>query len=430
MSHPDVCIIGAGSSGITVGKALLDRSVSFHCFEMGSKIGGMWRYGNDNGLSCAYRSLHIDTSRKTLGYSDFPIPTDKPDFLSHGEFLSYLEAYADHFSVTPHVKFGEPVSSVDKESDGMWRVVTQSGTSGRYRAVIVANGHLWDPRWPTFAGIFTGEALHASQYRTAAPFDGKRVLVVGIGNSAVDIAVDLSKTAKAVVLSTRTGAHIMSKYLMGVPIDRWTRFLTRKLKLPTPVARLVMSKMVYFANGDQSRFGVPRPKHWIWREHATLSQDLLPAIGHGRIRIKPNVEKLAGQSVHFTDSSAEDFDTIIYATGYKTTFPFLAPSVFKVEDGQPVDLYRRIVSPKHPGLLFAGLVQPIGPTIPLVEVQGRWIAALLARDISLPPASVLAEAVQREHEHKRKLWLGSPRYTLEIDFNGYVKQLNREMARA
>jgi dimethylaniline monooxygenase (N-oxide forming) len=257
----------------------------------------MWRYGNDNGLSCAYRSLHIDTSRNNLGYSDFPIPADKPDFLSHQQLLNYLEAYADRFGARSRIRFNCEVTSVEKTDDG-WRVTTKEGTR-EYKTVIVANGHLWDPRWPTFSGTFNGTAIHSSQYRTAQPFEDKKVLVVGIGNSAVDIAVDLCKRASSVVLSTRTGAYIMPKYMMGIPIDRWSAFFARKLKFPTLLTRMIMARLIYLAVGDQTRFGVPKPKHPMWREHATLSQELLPYIGHGWISIKPNVTALEGDSHRF-----------------------------------------------------------------------------------------------------------------------------------
>jgi cation diffusion facilitator CzcD-associated flavoprotein CzcO len=195
MAEPNVCIIGAGSSGVAVAKALKDRALRFDCFEIGSDIGGMWRYENDNGLSSAYAILHIDTSRENLGYSDFPIPPHLPDFLSHREFLGHLEAYADHFGVRPLITFNTKVEKVERVEGG-WTVTLASAEARSYRAVIVANGHLWNPRWPGFAGEFTGSKIHSHHYRTAAPYEGTDVLVVGLGNSAVDIAVDLFRRAK------------------------------------------------------------------------------------------------------------------------------------------------------------------------------------------------------------------------------------------
>ena len=432
-SQADICIIGAGSSGIAVAKALHDKGLSYDIYEKGSDIGGMWRYGNDNGLSCAYRSLHIDTSRNNLGYSDFPIPADRPDFLSHQQLLEYLEAYADRFGARASIRFNCEVTAIEKERLG-WRVTSnQNGQRDTryYGAVIVANGHLWDPRWPEFPGSFNGTAIHSSQYRTAQPFEDKKVLVVGIGNSAVDIAVDLCKRTTSVALSTRTGAYIMPKYLMGIPVDRWSAFFARKLKFPTLLTRMIMARLIYLAVGDQSRFGVPRPKHPMWREHATLSQELLPYVGHGWIDIRPNVASLEGDKIAFADGAQEQFDAVIYATGYKTSFPFIAPELFAVpEGGGMVDLYRRIAPPRQPGLFFAGLVQPIGPTIPLVEIQARWIAAVLSGKIVLPSPADMALEVRSFHQKKLQTWLNSARYTLEVDFKDYAGELTGDIANA
>jgi dimethylaniline monooxygenase (N-oxide forming) len=423
-----VCIIGAGSSGVTTAKALKERGVPFECFELGSDLGGMWRYENDNGLSSAYRSLHIDTSRRSLGYSDFPIPSHHPDFLSHREVLEYLESYAEHAGVRPHIRFDTRVDDVRPAPDGDWQVTLSTGEVRRYRAVLVANGHLWDARWPNFEGTFDGTQIHSHHYRTAEPFTEKRVLVVGFGNSAVDIAVDVCKSAKRTFISTRRSAWVMPKYLMGVPIDRWSGFLMRKLKLPTRVVRMVMQRLMVLAVGDQARHGVPRPKHPMWREHATLSQELLPYLGHGWLRMKPNVQSLQGDTVLFEDGSREPIDAIIHATGYKTSFPFLAPALFEVKDGQAA-LYRRMLSPTLPGLYFVGLVQPVGPTIPLVEIQGHWLASVLAGQTLLPDAQAMQREIARHQRHLNERYVGSARYTLEVDFRDYAKQLREDMAR-
>lgn len=422
----DICVIGAGSSGVTTAKALLERGLSVEIIEKGSQLGGMWRYENDNGMSSAYRSLHIDSSRKSLGYPDFPIADDKPDFLSHRDVLEYLEAYAQRFGVREHVRFGTEVRRVEPTPDGRWSVTLDDGDTREYRAVVVANGHLWDPRRAQFPGRFDGESLHSHHYRTPTSFEGKRVLVVGFGNSAVDIAVDLCRSASAVLLSTRRGAWVMPKYILGIPTDRWGAFLGRRLGLPVPVVRAITSRLAYLTNGDQRRFGVPRPAHPVWREHACVSQDLLPYCGHGWIRMKPDVARLDGNAVEFVDGSRETLDVVIYATGYRTTFPFLRPELFEVRDNQ-ARLYRRIAVPERPGLYFAGLVQPIGPTIPLVEIQGRWIAAVLSGALRLPAPAVMQAEIDAHHAALAKRYVGSARYTLEVDFRAYSKQLAADM---
>lgn len=421
----DICIIGAGSSGVTVAKSLKDRGLSFDIFEKGSDIGGMWRYENDNGQSSCYASLHIDTSRPNLGYSDFPIDPSLPDFLSHDQFLRHLEAYADANGIRERVTFRTRVEAVTPAAGGRWRVALSGGEVRDYGHVIVANGHLSDPRLPDFPGHFAGDAIHSHHYRTAAPYDGKRVLVVGLGNSAVDIAVDVARRAEHVTISTRRSAWIMPKYLMGVPIDQWSGFLVRRLRLPVVWARWIMSRLIRLGVGDQRRFGLPRPEHPMWREHATLSQELLPYIGHGYIDIKPNISELRGQDVAFADGTEAPYDAVIYATGYRISFPFLAPEVFDPER-EAGRLYRRMVPPAHPGLIFAGLVQPIGPTIPLVEIQGKWIAALLAGAFALPDRDGMEREIDRHLEHQRRTYLNSARYTLEVDFGTYAKQLRAD----
>ena len=426
-----ICIIGAGSSGVAVAKALIERGVPFDCFEKGSDLGGMWRYENDNGLSSAYRSLHIDTSRGNLGYSDFPIPEDSPDFLAHDALLAHLEAYADRFGVRERVTFRAEVARVEPEggdaAGARWRVTLASGESRRYAAVVVANGHLWDPRLPTFPGRIDGPVIHSHHYRTAAPFEDRDVLVVGIGNSAVDIAVDLCRRARSVTLSTRRSAWIMPKYLMGIPVDRWSAFLSRRLRLPTRLVRLIMSRLIRLGVGDQARFGLPHPAHPMWREHATLSQDLLSCVGHGRILIKPNLRELRGDRALFEDGTSAPCDAVIYATGYRTTFPFLAPEVFAVEDNRTVALYRRIAAPERPGLYFIGLVQPVGPTIPLVEIQAKWLADVLSGGLRLPPPAAMAAEIDAHQRALARTYVGSPRYTLEVDFKQYAGELQRAL---
>jgi dimethylaniline monooxygenase (N-oxide forming) len=422
-----VCILGAGSSGVAAAKALKEKGVAFECFEKGSDLGGMWRYENDNGASSAYRSLHIDTSRRNLGYSDFPIPERYPDFLSHWEVAEYLDSYAERFGVRPHIRFRTEVVDVSP-SGRSWTVTLNGGEQKSYSAVLIANGHLWDPRWPEFPGRFDGLAMHSHHYKTADPFDGKRVLVVGIGNSAVDIAVDLCRRAKSVHLSTRRSAWVMPKYLMGVPVDRWGAFFVRKLRLPVRVSRSILQRLMFLTVGDQARFGLPKPAHPMWKEHATLSQELLPYIGHGWIKVKPDVRELQGERIAFADGSSEAFDAVIYATGYKTTFPFLKPDVFEVRDNK-VALYRRTLVPHLPGLYFVGLLQPIGATIPLVEIQARWLAAVLAGEVKLPDRATMEAEIARHQRNLAKRYVNSARYTLEVDFKEYAAQLRGDMRR-
>ncbi len=424
----DICIIGAGSTGVTVAKALKDAGLSFDIFEKGSDIGGMWRYENDNGQSSCYASLHIDTSRPNLGYSDFPLDPSLPDFPGHAAFLGHLERYADHFGIREMVTFKTAVETVYPDGDG-FLVTLAGGEERRYAHVIVANGHLADARLPDFPGQFDGDAIHSHYYRTAAPYEGKRVMVVGLGNSAVDIAVDIARRAEHVVISTRRSAWVIPKYLMGLPIDQVSGRIARITRLSTPWVRRIMARLVRLFAGDQRRFGLARPDHPMWREHATVSNDLLPYIGHGYISVKPNVAELSGDRVTFADGSQEALDAIVYATGYNITFPFLPIGVFDPAS-EVGELYRRMVSLRHPGLIFAGLVQPVGPTIPLVEVQGKWIAAHLSGQMALPDTDAQREEVRAHRDEQAKTYLDSARYVLEVDFRTYVGQMRKDMTSA
>jgi hypothetical protein len=214
----------------------------------------------------------------------------------------------------------------------------------------------------------------------------------------------------------------MPKYIMGVPTDRWSAFLSRKLKLPTRVTRSIIRRLMFLTVGDQERYGVPKPAHPIWREHATISQELLAYVGHGWIGIKPDIRELDGDGVVFQDGSRLPVDAIIYATGYRTSFPFLKPEVFAVRDGR-VPLYRRMLPPDRPGLYFAGLVQPIGPTIPLVERQARWLAAVLAGELALPDRAAMEAEIAAHQAKLVRRYVNSERYMLEVDFREYAGQL-------
>ncbi|RFU21951.1 flavin-containing monooxygenase [Geodermatophilus marinus] len=421
-----VCIVGAGASGVTVAKSLRQRGVAFDWFEKGSALGGLWRYDNDSDTSSAYRSLQIDTSSRSLAYPDFPVPREWPAYLRARQVLEYLERYAAEFGVADALQTSTEVTSVEP-AGSRWSVTTDRyGTRG-YDAVVVANGHLSVPRRPRFPGTFSGQELHSHDYRTPEPFSGRSVVVVGMGNSGCDIAVDLARVAGQVHLSTRRSAWILPKYLLGVPTDRWSAFLTRRLRLPTPVARNLVASLARLAVGPQERFGVPRPAHAVHREHATIGQELLQYVAYDWIRVRPDIASLDGDRVRFTDGTSTTADVVLYATGYDPSFPFLpADLVARAEHGGR--LYRRIVHPDAPGLYFAGLVQPVGPTIPLVEVQGRWLARVLTGDVVLPGRDAMAQEIAAHRRWVRATFVGSERYRLEVDFRTYAGQLRRDMS--
>lgn len=423
--HPGVCIIGAGSSGIVALKTLLQKGISAVCYEKGSGIGGNWRYGNDNGLSSAYRSLHIISSKWNMQYSDFPMDEHFPDYGHHSDVLRYFENYVDHFGLLPHIRFNSEVTDVMPLPDNRWRVTLSDGNHRDFSAVLVANGHHWAPRYPQFPGNFSGQTLHSHHYKTSEAFTGKRVLIVGIGNSACDIAIDLCRIAR-VVVSTRSSAYVVPKYLLGIPTDQWSGPLREKL--PLWGRRLMFRTLIGLTVGNQERYGLPKPKHLLLQEHPTLNQEFLAYVGHGRVHVRPNIETLDGENVTFENAQREKFDVIIYATGYQVKFPFLKPELFSVIDNR-VKLYQHVVDPKLPNLFFVGLLQPLGAIMPLAEIQSQWIAGLLTGEFRLPAVERMQHHIDKTLQKMKRRYKDSPRHTLQVDFWRYMQDIRREMKR-
>jgi len=431
----ETCVIGAGSSGIAACQVLAARGLPFDCFEKGSEVGGNWRYENDNGMSSAYRSLHINTSRRLMAYATYPMPDDYPDYPDHFQIARYFDDYVDHFGLREKIRFRTEVKNV-VPVDGEWEVTVEDRDGGeethRYRAVLVANGHHWDPRWPEppFPGAdaFEGEQVHVHHYREPDVLAGKRVLVLGIGNSATDIAVEASRIAEKTFLAMRRGAYVMPKYLNGKPTDEAaSKLLTM---MPLPVQRFVLARMLGMTAGDMTAYGLPQPDHKLLEAHPTVSAELLSRLGHGDIEVKPNVERFAGgRTVRFADGSEEEIDLVVYCTGYKITFPFFDEKLASAADNR-LRLYRRVASVEHPGLYFIGFVQPLGAIMPIAEAQAEWIADLLAGNGTLPPSGEMRAEISVSEAKMRKRYVASKRHTIQVDFHPYLRELKRERKRA
>lgn len=420
-----ICIIGAGSSGIVAAKVLKQHGLPFDCFERGSGIGGNWRFRNDNGMSASYASLHINTSKSRMAYADFPMPEDYPDYPHHSQILAYFEDYVDHFDLRSHIRFSTTVDNVEPD-DGGWRVTLDDGSSQRYRSVLVANGHHWSPKLATFTGEFSGQQRHSHGYETPAGLEGKRVLVVGIGNSGVDIACESSRIAAKTFISTRRSAHILPKYAFGRPIDTFTT--PSSGHLPLTIQKIAYQAILGLSRGPQHTFGVPEPEHHVLAAHPTISAELLNLVGHGKIAMKPDVERLDGEQVHFVDGSVEEIDEIILATGYKVSFPFFDAQLIDSRDNE-IPLYHHVAHFDLPHLYFIGLIQPLGAIMPLAEVQSQWVAKLLTGDCALPQRSAMEKAYRKQRQAMAKRYVASPRHTLQVDFYPYMHQLQAEMRR-
>ncbi|MFD6494251.1 NAD(P)-binding domain-containing protein [Streptomyces sp. NPDC059944] len=430
-----VCVIGAGSSGIAACQVLAARGIPYDCFELGSQVGGNWRYMNDNGLSAAYRSLHINTSRQVMEYASYPMPHDTPDYPGHAHIARYFDAFVDHFGLRESIAFRTEVIDVAPGADGRWTARcrhrdTERETARTYDAVLVANGHHWKARWPqpSLPGTeaFAGTQTHSHDYRTPEPFTDRRVLVLGVGNSACDIAVETSRVSRRTVLAMRRGAHIIPKYLFGRPTDHLTNsWLARA---PHRVQGLGLELLLRLSRGRLSDYGLPAPSHRVLAAHPTISDDLLTRLGHGDIVVRPAPRRLEAHRVVFEDGTAEDIDAIVYATGYDISFPFLKTEVID-PGGNDLNLYHRVVAPDQSGLYFIGLIQPLGAIMPLAEAQAHWVADLLLGRCALPTREEMLSEIDTYGERLRHRYVASPRHTIQVDARAYTRELARERKR-
>ncbi|MGZ4182119.1 MAG: flavin-containing monooxygenase [Solirubrobacteraceae bacterium] len=424
---PTVCVIGAGSSGIAAAKALHERGIPFECYEKSDQVGGNWVFGNRNGMSSAYRSLHINTSRERMEYSDFPMPKSYPDFPHHTHIAEYFNDYVDRFGVRDRIVFETGVEHARRGDDGVWTATLDTGATRTYDALAVANGHHWDPRWPepAFPGEFNGKQMHAHYYVDNDDFRDKNVLVVGIGNSAMDIAVESSFVARKTFLSSRRGAYILPKYLFGRPLDQiGVNSLTGRL--PWGFRQGILSTMYRVGVGRVQDYGLPKPDHKLGDAHPTISADFLNRIAHGEMTWKPNIDRLDGDRVVFEDGSAEEVDIIVYCTGYRVTFPFFDEDFISAPDND-LRLFRRVFKPGIDNLAFIGLLQPLGAIMPLAEAQGRWLASYLRGEYRLPPLAEMEADVRAERERMFRRYVASKRHTMQVDFDNYLYELGKEL---
>ncbi|MHC3001484.1 flavin-containing monooxygenase [Gordonia metallireducens] len=416
MPLPTTAIIGAGISGLTAGKMLTDYGVPYTCFESSDRIGGNWAFGNPNGHSSAYRSLHIDTSKHQLSFRDFPMPDEYPDFPHHTQIKAYLDSYAEAFDLTSSIEFTNGVEHARRLDGGGWELETQRGERRRFDLLVVANGHHWDPRYPNFPGKFDGIEMHAHHYidpRTPHDFMGKRILVVGLGNSAADIAVELSSKAldNKLTLSTRSGAWIVPKYFGGKPADKYYRTSPH---IPMAWQRKFVQIMQPVTAGRPEDYGLPTPNHKFFEAHPTQSVELPLRLGSGDVIAKPNVSRLDGSTVHFDDGTSDDFDIIIYATGYNITFPFFDPD-FISAPGNRIDLYKRMFYPGIDDLVFAGFAQAVPTLFPFVECQSRLIGAYATGHYRPPSVAEMRATIAADTEFFTGHMVQSARHTQQLD---------------
>ncbi|NXI49252.1 FMO1 monooxygenase, partial [Chloroceryle aenea] len=417
-----VAVVGAGVSGLAAIKCCLEEGLEPTCFEQSRDIGGLWRYTEhiEDKRPSLYPSVISNTSKEMSAFSDFPYPEDFPVFLPNALLLDYLRRYAEHFGLREHIKFGATVISIRKHLDfattGQWDVVTEADgkqTSHVFNAVMVCSGNFSEPSLPLhcFPGIekFQGQYFHSRQYKHPDIFQGKRVLVVGMGNSGVDIAVEASRAAAKVTISTSRGAWLLSRVFdHGYPWDMV--FNTRLMylirnSLPGPLSRGLINYKVN-QRFNHENYGLQPEKSCLVRE-PVLNDDLPSYILTGRITIKPGIKEFKNNSVVFHNCPEEEpIDIIVFCTGYNVSFPFLEETVIKVEN-KHASLYK-YVFPTHlekPTLAVLGLIKTLGAMMPVTEMQARWVTRVFKGLCQLPPQSVMEKEVNKKKKNEVQ-WFG------------------------
>ncbi|MCM8550919.1 NAD(P)/FAD-dependent oxidoreductase [Streptomyces sp. STCH 565 A] len=428
-----VCVIGAGLSGLAVAHALKERGIPFVCLEKAPDVGGIWRQPGAGERGPGYLSLHLNTAKQLTGYADFPMPSSYPLYPRHSQFAAYLRSFAEWAGLLGHVELRTEAVSVRQDADGGWTVVSRDAdgaeTSRRFEQVVVASGHHTDPALPdplpAGADSFTGTILHSLDYRDGGDFDGRRVVVVGLGASAVDIAADLSRHAEQTLLSVRRGLHIVPKQLFGMSVDEiaeapwWT-------EMSFAEQRRWVERALLVARGRLGDYGLPEPDHPVFSSATTLSDEILSRIRHGAVTPKPAIGSFDGDRVVFTDGTSVAADAVVYCTGFRMTFPFLPAGCPVAADGS-VELYRRVVPADRPGLYFVGLVRPVGSITRLVEAQAQWVARLVDGEAELPAAGEMREEIATYLAGIVQRYGRAPGASVQVDVGPYLAEFRESL---
>ncbi|KAL3088563.1 hypothetical protein niasHT_023181 [Heterodera trifolii] len=441
-----ILIIGAGASGLPALKTALEYGLDAVCMEKSLDIGGLWRYKENpgQGEGTVMKSTVINSSKEMSAYSDFPPPREAANYMHNREMLNYLRLYSDHFELLKHIQFQTEVLNVQRVEEfaqnGKWTVTyrkteneEQKVMDDTFDGVMLCTGHHCSERWPNppFPGqsVFRGHVIHSRAFHTAKPFEDQTVVVVGIGNSGGDIAVELSKVAKKVYLSTRTGSWVINRvWEKGHPTDAVLlnrfAFALRAITPRSVQNRLIERKLNL--RFDHERYGL-RPSHRFLEAHVTVNDELPNRIASGTVVMKPNIQKLAEKDVTFDDgTTVYGVDTVIFATGYNFFFPQLENGrLISVQDNKTL-LYKLMfphdLSPKNT-LAIIGLIQPTGSIMPISEMQARLFCAQLVGDISLPQKAQMEADALAQARRISKEFVNRPRHTIQVQYVDYMDEL-------
>jgi len=420
-----VAIIGAGAAGLCMAKYLVAEGVDVTIFEMGSYVGGQWVYENDSGRSPAYKTLHINSPKSLTRFSDYPFPDDCQTFPSHTDMHDYLESYAKHFGVRNLIRFNSEVDEVtplfDPETEPpRWQVKLKDGHVDEFDAVITATGHLCTPKHaPELRDNFEGEYLHSFNYRDPAVFAHKKVCVVGVGNSAMDIASDVCVTSKKTVMVARSGVVIVPKLLMGVCVTDYLVHLYDPW-MPARARKWIGGFVTWLAHGKMAQYGF---KPVTKATHGTTSATLITHIKYDRVSVKQGIERIEGKRVYFVDGTSDEFDTLIGATGYLVDLPFIPDNIVATDETNKLDLYKKMVPPGWPGLYFMGMLNSTTAQNAMFERQARWLTEFLLGRAVLPDDEDMRRDIEAKRAYIEGKYLGTSRHALEEEHGSYFVEL-------
>jgi len=435
MPAPDAtgrwCVIGAGPSGLTALKNLRAAGIDAEALEREDGVGGNWYFGSPT--SRVFASTRLISSRRLTEYVDYPMPRDWPAYADHRRCLEYLRAYARHFDLVPHIRTHAAAEAVEPRGapGAGWRVRTADGASREYAGVVIASGHNHVPRFPEVPGSFAGTLLHAADYKSPTqplPLAGRRVLVIGGGNSGCDIAVESARHAAATTLSLRRGYYVVPREIMGRPADLRNERLLR-LGLPLWLRRLVSLRAIDRTIGLPWRHGLPRPDHRLWEAHPIVNSDLLAEIAAGRIEPAGDVTAFDGDAVVFRDGRRATYDVVICATGYRTMLPFIDATLLGADtaDGLP-RLHLNLLHPTRDDIAVVGLIQPDSGQWGLTDLQARLVARMAVAARQSPQAAAWLYAERRRPVRGPISYIASPRHALEVEHFSYRRRLERLIA--
>lgn len=423
-----VAVIGAGPSGLAAAKNAVCAGFDVVVFEKNDAVGGNWVFRAKTGHSSVYENTHIISSKIWSEYEDFPMPDEYPDYPSHDQLRRYFQSYAEHFSVLPRIRFETEVIQVLPQPEGdflvLWQNVgdaEQEVIEDRFSHVMVANGHHWSPRHPELLDTFTGHYLHSHDFKGVDDsWRNKRVLVIGAGNSACDVAVEAARVADEVHLSIRSPQWFLPKFIFGIPSDvlgaRFPSWLPKRWK------QRAMTCLLRILQGNyEEKYGLPHPKNLVLSHHPTVNSDLLDFIRHGRIQPKRAIESVHEQTITFAGDDAIEVDIVVACTGFRTVFPFLDPTILDVADQESVPLYLKMMHPEHKGLYFIGLFQPLGCIWPLADYQAKLAVQEIKGAYKRPEP--LKTAIEQELANPHYDFEGGARHAVEVDYHQFRAQL-------